>query len=197
MIILNILLSIILIGIISGIISTTSQFGNKELSSFLSLDQNTLNTNNKFIGLSNAFGELLFSTTGPILVPNTGTGNAAPPTFNPPLKNCPTVVTQADPNGGFDLAKYMVTGDFDKNDLKSNDFDFQIFADLVKDDEAEIEGKDAPYKASILTDNGDKKSKVKLEEIATICIDVQHVVNVDAKTKINLDSSEVFQSLGY
>lgn len=196
MIILNLLLSLILIGIISGIISTIpAQFDNQELSSFLSLEPNTLNIHNKFIGLPNAFGELLFSTTGPILIPNTGSGSAAPPTFNPPLKSCPTTETAKE--GGFDLAKYMITGDLDKNDLKSNDFDFQIFADLVKDDEAEIEGRDAPYKASILTDNTKEKSKVKLEEIATICIDVQHVVNVDEKTRINLDNSEVFKSLGY
>jgi hypothetical protein len=196
MIILNLFLSIILIGVISVVTSTTFQADNSELLSVPLFESNNLNANNKVIGLSNAFGELLFSTTGPVLTPNSGTGNAAGPTYNPPLKRCSTTES-ANKEGGFDLAKYMITGDLDKDKLKGNDFDFQIFADLVKDDDAEIKGNDAPYKASVLTDDAKKKAKVKLQEIATVCIDTQHVINIKEKTEIDLDKSEVFKSLGY
>lgn len=101
------------------------------------------------------------------------------PTFNPPLKRCST--TEDDKrkglDDGFDFSKYMITGKFDKDKLKGNDFDFQIFSDLVKDDEAETKGNHAPYKANFVTDQ-DNKTKVELEEIATMCIDIQDVVNL-------------------
>ena len=45
---------------------------------------------------------------------------------------------------------------------------------------AEITGDDAPYKANILTNNNGK-SPVEIYEIATVCIDTQHVVNLDNK----------------
>jgi hypothetical protein len=137
----------------------------------------------------------LFSTTNPVLTPNSGTGNAAGPTYNPPLKRC-TTTDSANKEGGFDLAKYVITGKFDKEKLKGDDFAFQIFADLVDGDESEITGLDAPYKAKILTNNNGE-SPIDLYEIATVCIDTQHVINIKEKTEIDLDKSEVFKSLEF
>jgi len=142
--------------------------------------------------------QLLFSTSNPAL---TTLGNAAPPTFNPPLKKCETGVS--DSNGGFDIAKYGFTGNMDKNQLQGDEFAFQIFADLVDGDDYEIEGKDAPYKATMLTDltdntdNDNKKINVHLKEIATLCIDTQHAINIEQITQVDLEKSELFKTLEY
>lgn len=96
------------------------------------------------------------------------------PTFNPPLKKCKTTTT-TDTEDGFDITKYVLTGDFVKDKLKEDNFAFQIFADLINNDEVEINRNDAPYKANILTDQ-DNEIKVNLEDIATLCIDTQHVI---------------------
>jgi hypothetical protein len=135
---------------------------------------------------------VLASTVNPTL---TTSASAGGPTFNPPLKKCDSTATGTE--GGFDIAKYVITGDFNKDKLKGNDFDFDIFADLVEDDEATIKGKDAPYKANILTDNNKEKIKVKLDEIATVCIDVQHVINTKKEQAIDLDKSALMKSLDY
>jgi hypothetical protein len=138
----------------------------------------------------------LFSQINPKLTPNIGTpGTAAPgPTYNPPLMECNTVASGTE--GGFDIAKYVVTGKFNKDMLKGDDFTFQIFSDLVEGDETEITGDDTPYKASILTNNNGK-SPVEIYEIATVCIDTQHVANLDNKATIELDNSDLFKSLEY
>ena len=139
----------------------------------------------------------LASTTSTIT-----TTEAAGPTFNPPLKECVTTKTAGN-NGGFDLAKYAFTGNLNKDRLKGNEFAFQIFADLVKDDGAEIKGEDAPYKANVLTDlkNNDydkiNKVDVKLDEIATVCIDTQHAINTQEIAEIDLDRSLLFKELNY
>jgi hypothetical protein len=117
------------------------------------------------------------------------------PTFNPPLAKCDT--GKVDTAGGFDVAKYVFSGRFDKDKLKGDDFVFQVFADLVKNDGAEIEGKDAPYKANILTDDGDKNLKFSMDEIGTVCVDTQHVINVAQLEEIDLDDSPLFESLDY
>jgi hypothetical protein len=151
-------------------------------------------TNNKLIGLSSVFGEEilgLLSTSTDQIVRNSGIA----PTFNPPLLSCNPGAK--DTAGGFDLAEYVITGDFDKDKLRGEDNTFQVFADLVKDDGAEIEGKDAPYKMNVLTDDGDKKVKAGINEIATICTDIQKVKNIDKETEIDLDKSPLFKSMNY
>jgi hypothetical protein len=117
------------------------------------------------------------------------------PTFNPPLKKCDTNATGIE--GGFDIAEYVITGEFDKDKLKGDDFAFDIFADLVGGDQAESNGDDAPYKANILTDNNKEKTKVKLDEIATVCIDVQNIVNIKKDQEIGLNKSALVKSLDY
>jgi hypothetical protein len=167
---------------------------------------NSLDEDNNLIGLSKAFGQTidlgqnlgLLSTVNPLLStvnPTLATSAEAGPTFNPPLKKCDTAGTGTE--GGFDIAKYVITGDFNKDKLKGNDFDFDIFADLVANDETEINGKDAPYKANILTKNNKEKTKVQLDEIATVCIDVQHVINIKKEQAIDLDKSALMKSLDY
>ena len=154
-------------------------------------------TNNKLIGLSSVFGEEilgLLSTSTDQIVRNRGIA----PTFNPPLAFCNTGTnTETTSTSGFDLAEYVITGDFDKDKLRGEDNTFQVFADLVKDDGAEIEGKDAPYKMNVLTDDGDKKVKAGINEIATICTDIQKVKNIDKETEIDLDKSPLFKSMNY
>ena len=137
-------------------------------------------------------GGALFSQTNPTL---TTSATAATPTYNPPLMKCNTAAS--DTEGGYDIAKYAVTGNLNKDRLKGDDFTFQIFSDLVEGDDTEITGDDAPYKASILTDDGDKSLEVKLKEISTACIDTQHVVNLKKIAEIDLDESDVFRSLSY
>jgi hypothetical protein len=185
-------LNFFIIVFLVGIISLASGTGFQIDRLFIT---DNLNVENKLIGLTNAFGQdtaTLFSQTNPTLTLNS---QAASPTYNPPLAKCKTTATGTE--GGFDIAKYVVTGDFNKDKLTDNDFAFQIFSDLVEGDEAEIKGDDAPYKANILTDKDKKKTKVKLEEIATVCVDIQHVVNLKKKAAINLDESAVFRSLDY
>jgi hypothetical protein len=134
----------------------------------------------------------LFSQTNPTL---TTTAQAASPTYNPPLMKCNTVAS--DTEGGYDIAKYAITGNLNKDRLKGDDFTFQIFSDLVEGDETEITGDDAPYKASILTDDGDKNLEIELKEISTACVDTQHVVNLKKIAAINPEESDVFRSLSY
>jgi hypothetical protein len=134
-----------------------------------------------------------------VLSSNTVVTTSAPgPTYNPPLKKCdtgtagPTVTT-----GGFDIAKYIVTGKLNKDKIKGDKFSFNIFSDLVKNDGAEIKGQDAPYKANYATKDGDKIADINLDEIATICIDTAKIVNVAEITDIDLDDSALFESLNY
>ena len=158
-------------------------------------------TNNKLIGLSSVFGEEilgLLSTSTDQIVRSGSSVKEAQPTFNPPLAFCNTGTnTETTSTSGFDLAEYVITGDFDKDKLRGEDNTFQVFADLVKDDGAEIEGKDAPYKMNVLTDDGDKKVKAGINEIATICTDIQKVKNIDKETEIDLDKSPLFKSMNY
>ena len=195
-----------LVGIVSLYSIISFQSNNIELFKIPSLLSNDDSNDRKF-GLPSAYGQFidngLFSTVSPQLLPNSGATAAPGPTFNPPLKKCDTQSpTSTDKNlGGFDVAKYLITGDVNKDKIKGNDLDLQIFADLVKDDEVEIKGKNAPYKANWLSDVGDdnnkKKAKVKLDEIATVCIDIQKVENIQKKIAINPKESQVFQSLDY
>jgi hypothetical protein len=99
--------------------------------------------------------------------------------------------------GWFDIAKYEIIGDFNKDKLKGDDFAFDIFADLVGGDEAESNGDDAWYKANILTDNNKEKTKVKLDKKATVCIDVQNIVNIKKEQQIGLNKSALMKSLDY
>ena len=195
---LNFLLLMFLISIISVTSGITSQFNIEDMLNYSLFKLNVLNENNNLVGLSKAFGQTivldqnlgLLSTVGPVQ-----SNSEVPPTFNPPLTKCDTTATGTE--GGFDIAKYVITGNFDVDKLKGNNFDFDIFADLVKDDGADINGRDAPYKANILTDKNKEKTKVKLDEIATVCIDVQHVVNIKQAEEIDLDKSALMKSLDY
>ena len=204
--ILNFLLLMFLISIISETSGITSQSDIGNMLNIPLFKLNSLYEDNNLVGLSKAFGQTiefgqnlgLLSTVNPLLStvnPTLATSADAGPTFNPPLKKCDTAGTGTE--GGFDIAKYVITGDFNKDKLKGNDFDFDIFADLVANDETEINGKDAPYKANILTKNNKEKTKVNLDEIATVCIDVQHVINIKKEQAIDLDKSALMKSLDY
>jgi hypothetical protein len=191
---LNFILLMFLISIISVTSSISSPSDIVNLLTINLFKSNQLHENNNLVGLSEAFGENLglFSTINPEL---TASAEAPGPTFNPPLAKCESSGTATE--GGFDLAKYVITGDFNKDELKGNDFTFDIFADLIENDEAEIKGKDAPYKANILTDNTKEKTKVHLDEIATVCIDIQSVVNIKKEQEIGLSKSALMKSLDY
>jgi hypothetical protein len=154
----------------------------------IQLEQNNGKANEKIQLGQNNLG--LLSTSSPVLTEL----KAGTSTFNPPLTKCE--IGASNNAGGFDMAKYVITGKFNRYMLKGNMFTLQIFADLVKDDGAEIEGKDAPYKANILTNN-DGKSDIDLIEIATECIDIQQIYNVQEKTEINLKNSPLLKSLDY
>jgi hypothetical protein len=195
-----------LISIISVTSDITSQSDIGNMLNIPLFKLNSLDQDNNLVGLSKAFGQTidfgqnlgLLSTVNPLLStvnPTLATSADAGPTFNPPLKQCDTAGTGTE--GGFDIAKYVITGDFNKDKLKGNDFDFDIFTDLVANDETEIDGKDAPYKANILTKNNKEKTKVHLDEIATVCIDVQHVINIKKEQAIDLDKSALMKSLDY
>jgi hypothetical protein len=148
-------------------------------------------------GQSSGIGAL-GSTVNPTLATSADAG----PTFNPPLKNCATSPAGTS-KGGFDLAKYAFTGNLNKDRLKGDEFAFQIFADLVANDGVEIKGDDAPYKANMLTDLKDHdrdeidKVDVKLDEIATVCIDTQHAINTQNIEEIDLERSLLFKELNY
>jgi len=154
----------------------------------IQLEQNNGKANEKIHLDQNNLG--LLSTSSPVLTEL----KAGTSTFNPPLTKCE--IGASNNAGGFDMAKYVITGKFNRYMLKGDMFTLQIFADLVKDDGAEIEGKDAPYKANILTNN-DGKSDIDLIEIATECIDIQQIYNVQEKTEINLKNSPLLKSLDY
>lgn len=181
-----------------SIVSTESANLDSELSAALGLASTTTSQSPEginMIGSGNFAPDilgLLSTSTDQIVRP---ADKAATPTFNSPLAFCNTGAK--DTAGGFDMAEYVVTGDFDKDKLRGEDNTFQIFADLVKDDGAEIEGKDAPYKMNVLTDDGDKKVKAGINEIATICTDIQKVKNIDKETEIDLNKSPLFKSMNY
>ena len=133
----------------------------------------------------------------PVTTQTYGAGNIDP-TANPPFLTCNTGTAGSSTGGGFDMAEYVISGNLDDKDkLKGKDNTFQVFADLVKDDGYDIKGKDAPYKANVLTDDGDKKVKASIEEIATLCIDIQKIKNIKKATSVNLKSSPLFKSLDY
>jgi len=170
-------------GSITGDVGLSSLLNNPTLSPPSSILGSNL-IPNEAIGLSS------------VLSSKTAVATTAPgPTYNPPLKECPTGETAAN-KGGFDIVKYVFTGKLNKDKIKGDKFAFEIFSDLVKNDGAEIEGKDAPYKARFHTNNGGS-SDVDLDEIATLCIDTAKIVNVDEKTDIDLEDSTLFESLGY
>ena len=162
---------------------------------FIIYSYNVSNINAQINGTQTLTVQLYQDEFQPPIDINTLTTNStmASPTFNPPLKKCETHGTSTE--GEFDVAKYVITGDFNKDKLQGKDFTFEIFADLVKNDEAETKGNDAPYKANIVTDQDKNKTNVNLKEIATVCIDTQHVINLN-KTAIILES-DIFKSLDY
>jgi len=166
------------LGLSSSLNPTTDKFGNV-LGSF--------DVANDAIGLSS------------VLSGKTAVVTDAPgPTYNPPLKLCDTGGTDVNSlKGGFDIAKYVITGKLNKDKIKGDKFAFNIFSDLVKNDGAEIKGKDAPFKANYATEDGDKIADIDLDEIATVCIDTAKIVNVDEKTDIDLEDSTLFESLEY
>ena len=182
-----------------SIVSTESANLDSELSGALGLASSTVSQSPEGLntvgsGLEFAAGLGLASTSGVKQVENNAAGI---PTFNPPLMKCDPGTATGTQSGGFDVAKYTFSTRFDKDKLKGDDFVFQVFADLVKGDNAEIKGEDAPYKAQILTDDGDKDVNVNLKEIGTNCIDVQHAVNVDELKEIDLNKSPLFKSMNY
>ena len=165
---------------------------------FLAFPHDLFEIDNSFSLIPKAFGITVNDAIGlsSVLSSKTAVATTAPgPTYNPPLKECPTGETAAN-KGGFDIVKYVFTGKLNKDKIKGDKFAFEIFSDLVKNDGAEIEGKDAPYKARFHTNNGGS-SDVDLDEIATLCIDTAKIVNVDEKTDIDLEDSTLFESLGY
>jgi len=156
-------------------------------------------TVNDAIGLSSVLSSNDAIGLSSVLSSKTAVVTTAPgPTYNPPLKECPTGDPKATTTlGGFDIAKYVITGKLNKDKIKGDKFAFNIFSDLVKNDGAEIKGKDAPFKANYATEDGDKIADIDLDEIATVCIDTAKIVNVDEKTDIDLEDSTLFESLEY
>ena len=173
-------------GSITGDVGLSSLLNNPTLSPPSSILGSNL-IPNEAIGLSS------------VLSSKTAVATTAPgPTYNPPLKECPTGDPKATTTlGGFDIAKYVITGKLNKDKIKGDKFAFNIFSDLVKNDGAEIKGKDAPFKANYATEDGDKIADIDLDEIATVCIDTAKIVNVDEKTDIDLEDSTLFESLEY
>jgi hypothetical protein len=179
-----------------SIVSTESANLDNELSAALGLASSTVSNlpEGATIGSEFAAGLGLASTSGVKQVENSAAGI---PTFNPPLMRCLTGAATNTESGGFDVAKYIFSTRFDEDKLKGDDFVFQVFADLVNGDGVTINGEDAPFKAQILTDDGDKDVNVNLKEIGTNCIDVQHAVNVDELKEIDLNKSPLFKSMNY
>jgi len=168
---------------------------------FLAFPHDLFEIDNSFSLIPKAFGITVNDAIGlsSVLSSKTAVVTTAPgPTYNPPLKECPTGDPKATTTlGGFDIAKYVITGKLNKDKIKGDKFAFNIFSDLVKNDGAEIKGKDAPFKANYATEDGDKIADIDLDEIATVCIDTAKIVNVDEKTDIDLEDSTLFESLEY
>jgi hypothetical protein len=125
-------------------------------------------------------------------------GDGKPPTFNPMFSKC----DQAKELPGeekklykWEAAKYATTAKLgDKDKLKSKDFSFEVFADIVKDD-ASFDSDDYPYKADFKTKN-DGQTSVNIKEFATVCIDLVDL-ELPQATQVNLDKSEALKELGF
>src|SRR5215204_404593 len=109
---------------------------------------------------------------GGIIVPqNVAPG---PPTFNPMFSKCDQEKDNPKETGllyRWETSKNAITAKLgDKDKLKSKDFSFDIFADLVKDD-ASFDSKDYPYKADFKTKH-DGDTSVNIKEFVTVCSDI-------------------------
>ena len=126
------------------------------------------------------------------------TGDSKPPTFNPMFSKCDQakeLAQEKDLMYKWEAAKYATTAKLgDKDKLKSKDFSFEVFADIVKDD-ASFDSDDYPYKADFKTKN-DGQTSVNIKEFATVCIDLVDL-ELPHATKVNLDKSDALEELGF
>src|SRR5215207_7039422 len=133
---------------------------------------------------------------GGIIVPqNVAPG---PPTFNPMFSKCDQEKDNPKETGllyRWETSKNAITAKLgDKDKLKSKDFSFDIFADLVKDD-ASFDSKDYPYKADFKTKH-DGDTSVNIKEFVTVCSDIVDLQFARA-TQVDLDKSEALKELGF
>jgi hypothetical protein len=133
---------------------------------------------------------------GGIIVPqNVAPG---PPTFNPMFSKCDQEKDHPKETGllyRWETSKNAITAKLgDKDKLKSKDFSFDIFADLVKDD-ASFDSKDYPYKADFKTKQ-DGDTSVNIKEFVTVCSDIVDL-QFARGTQIELDKSEALKELGF
>jgi hypothetical protein len=133
---------------------------------------------------------------GGIIVPqNVAPG---PPTFNPMFSKCDQEKDHPKETGllyRWETSKNAITAKLgDKDKLKSKDFSFDIFADLVKDD-ASFDSKDYPYKADFKTKQ-DGDTSVNIKEFVTVCSDIVDLQFARA-TQVDLDKSEALKELGF
>jgi hypothetical protein len=70
--------------------------------------------------------------------------------------------------------KYVFNEKFDKENLKGDEFSFNIFSDLIINDNVEIIDKDAPYKTNFSTKDNDNVAEFNKNEIRTACIDLEN-----------------------
>src|SRR5215204_7214268 len=133
---------------------------------------------------------------GGIIVPqNVAPG---PPTFNPMFSKCDQEKDNPKETGllyRWETSKNAITAKLgDKDKLKSKDFSFDIFADLVKDD-ASFDSKDYPYKADFKTKH-DGDTSVNIKEFVTVCSDIVDL-QFARGTQVELDKSEALKELGF
>jgi hypothetical protein len=133
---------------------------------------------------------------GGIIVPqNVAPG---PPTFNPMFSKCDQEKDHPKETGllyRWETSKNAITAKLgDKDKLKSKDFSFDIFADLVKDD-ASFDSKDYPYKADFKTKQ-DGDTSVNIKEFVTVCSDIVDL-QFARGTQVELDKSEALKELGF
>src|SRR5215204_38653 len=133
---------------------------------------------------------------GGIIVPqNVAPG---PPTFNPMFSKCDQEKDNPKETGllyRWETSKNAITAKLgDKDKLKSKDFSFDIFADLVKDD-ASFDSKDYPYKADFKTKH-DGDTSVNIKEFVTVCSDIVDL-QFARGTQVDLDKSEALKELGF
>ena len=99
------------------------------------------------------------------------------PTYNPMFSNCDT--------NKFEMAKYSITGDFEKDKLNGKDFSLDVFADLIDHDAQTFNGTDYPYKAQFKDNNGEKVP-IDIKKIITLCADI---TDLDIPEESPIDSA--------
>src|SRR5687768_6645787 len=133
---------------------------------------------------------------GGIIVPQDAA--PGPPTFNPMFSKCDQTTDHPKETGllyRWETSKNTITAKLgDKDKVKSKDFSFDIFADLVKDD-ASFDSKDYPYQADFKTKH-DGDTSVNIKEFVTVCSDIVDLQFARA-TQVDLDKSEALKELGF